>query len=202
MAPLSDEQKTIYALGLLMQRSIRQFDLSPEEIEIIKRALVDGAAGTPAIDLNEWGPTIEPFATVRGERAMTREKAVAAAYLERAASELGAVKTASGLVYRDITAGTGASPSARDTVKVHYRGTLVNGTVFDSSYDRGEPATFPLTGVVPCWTEGVQRMKVGGKARLVCPSDLAYGDAGAPTIPAGAALVFDIELLEIVRTVP
>jgi len=120
------------------------------------------------------------------------------AYLEKAAAEPGAQKTASGLVYRDVTAGSGASPKATDTVKVHYRGTLINGKEFDSSYARNEPAEFPLNRVIPCWTEGVQKMKVGGKARLVCPSSIAYGEGGAPPdIPGGATLVFEIELLGI-----
>ena len=93
---------------------------------------------------------------------------------------------------------TGAFPTASDTVKVHYHGTLRDGTVFDSSVDRGTPVDFPLNGVIPCWTEGVQKMKVGGKARLVCPASLAYGDRGAPPkIKPGAALVFDVELLGI-----
>lgn len=199
-AAMTDEQKTVYALGLLMQRSLGQFDLSAAELEIIKRALSDAAVGKPAVDLNEWGPKVEPLAGERSQRMAAREKVASAAYLAKAAAEAGAVKTDSGLVYREVTPGTGASPTAADTVRVHYRGTLTNGTVFDSSYDRNEPAAFPLGGVVPCWTEGVQRMKVGGKARLVCPSDLAYGDQGRPTIPGGAALVFDVELLEILGT--
>jgi FKBP-type peptidyl-prolyl cis-trans isomerase FkpA len=102
------------------------------------------------------------------------------------------------LIYREVSAGSGASPQATDTVKVHYRGTLIDGTEFDSSYKRNEPAQFPLNQVIPCWTEGVQKMKVGGKARLVCPSSIAYGDQGRPSIPGGAALLFDIELLEII----
>ena len=112
--------------------------------------------------------------------------------------EPGAVKTDSGLIYREQRPGTGVSPKATDTVKVNYRGTLVNGTEFDSSYSRNQPAQFPLNGVIKCWTEGVQKMKVGGKSVLVCPSDLAYGDQGRPSIPGGAALIFEIELLEIV----
>ncbi|HUJ22065.1 MAG TPA: FKBP-type peptidyl-prolyl cis-trans isomerase [Bryobacteraceae bacterium] len=120
------------------------------------------------------------------------------AYLDKAAGEPGAVRTASGLVYRELRAGTGASPAANDTVKVHYRGTLVDGTEFDSSYKRNEPAQFPLNQVIPCWTEGVQKMKVGGKSRLVCPSSIAYGDRGSPpVIPGGATLIFEIELLGI-----
>ena len=119
-------------------------------------------------------------------------------YLEKAAAEPGAVKTASGLIYTELRAGSGASPKASDTVTVHYRGTLVDGTEFDSSYARNEPAQFPLNRVIRCWTEGVQRMKVGGKSRLVCPSSIAYGDGGRPPIiPGGATLIFEVELLRI-----
>src|SRR5579863_7604344 len=126
------------------------------------------------------------------------EQPSAQAFLDKAASEPGAVKTASGLVYRETEPGTGASPKATDTVKVHYRGTLIDGTEFDSSYKRNEPAQFPLSGVIKGWTEGVQLMKVGGKSRLICPSDLAYGDQGRPPqIPGGATLIFEIELLEV-----
>ena len=109
-------------------------------------------------------------------------------------------KTASGITITTLKHGTGASPRASDTVKVHYRGTLVDGKEFDSSYGRGQPASFPLNRVIPCWTEGVQTMKVGGKAKLLCPSNLAYGSRGVPgTIPPDASLVFEIELLEILK---
>jgi FKBP-type peptidyl-prolyl cis-trans isomerase FkpA len=116
-----------------------------------------------------------------------------------AQQEPGVIVTQSGLIYRTLKEGTGASPTATDTVKVHYRGTLPDGKEFDSSYKRGEPASFPLDRVIKCWTEGVQRMKVGGKAKLVCPSSIAYGERGAGTvIPPNATLVFEIELLAIV----
>jgi FKBP-type peptidyl-prolyl cis-trans isomerase FkpA len=193
----TDEQKTVYALGLMMGQSIAPFNLSPAEIEIVKQALTDSAAGKPALELSEWGPKIQPLATSRAAAVAQKQKALSAAYLTKAAAEPGAVKTDSGLVYRELKVGEGPSPKATDTVKVHYRGTLVNGTEFDSSYKRNEPAQFPLNGVIKCWTEGVQRMKVGGKAVLVCPSDLAYGEQGRPSIPGGAALIFEIELLEI-----
>jgi FKBP-type peptidyl-prolyl cis-trans isomerase FkpA len=125
-------------------------------------------------------------------------KSDSSAFLEKAAAEPGAIKTPSGLVYREITRGSGPSPSASDIVTVHYRGTLIDGTEFDSSYKRNQPAQFPLNQVIPCWTEGVQRMKVGGKSQLVCPSDIAYGDQGRPpTIPGSATLIFEIELLGI-----
>jgi FKBP-type peptidyl-prolyl cis-trans isomerase FkpA len=117
-----------------------------------------------------------------------------------AAKEKDAVVTPSGLVYRALRVGSGASPGAADTVKVHYRGTLADGTEFDSSYKRNAPAQFPLGGVIPCWTEGVQRMKVGGKAQLVCPAAIAYGARGAGgVIPPNATLKFEIELLEIAK---
>jgi len=116
------------------------------------------------------------------------------------AKEPGARKTESGIVIIEQKAGAGESPKATDKVKVHYHGTLSDGTVFDSSVQRGQPATFPLNGVIKCWTEGVQLMKVGEKSRLVCPADLAYGERGAPgRIKPGATLVFDVELLDIVK---
>jgi len=119
-------------------------------------------------------------------------------FLDKAASEPGAVKTSSGLIYREITPGNGPSPRATDVVTVNYRGTLMDGTEFDSSYKHNEPATFPLGQVIPCWTEGVQKMKVGGKSKLTCPADIAYREQGAPpTIPPGATLVFEVELLKI-----
>lgn len=195
-APLTDDQKPVYALGLLMQRSLGQFDLSAAELDVLKRALTDAAARKPAIEIDEWGPKVEAFANARAARVAAREKAASVAYLAKAAAEPGVVRTDSGLIYRDLSPGSGRSPTASDTVTVHYRGTLINGTEFDSSYRRNEPTEFRLDGVIPCWTEGMQKMKVGGKARLVCPSDLAYGDAGRPSIPGGATLVFEVELLE------
>lgn len=194
----TDEQKTVYALGLQMYRSLGQFDLSPAEVELIKRALGDAAAGKPAVDINEWGPKFQAFEQARAARVADKQKVASSAYLAKAATEPGAIKTESGLIYKDLRPGTGASPNASDTVKVNYRGTLVDGTEFDSSYKRNQPAQFPLNGVIHCWTEGMQKMKVGGKAQLVCPSDIAYGDKGhPPVIPGGATLVFEIELLEI-----
>ncbi len=119
--------------------------------------------------------------------------------LAKAAAETGAQVTASGLVYRSLKEGSGASPAATDTVKVHYRGTLTNGKEFDSSYSSGKPASFPLNRVIKCWTEGVQKLKVGGKAKLTCPAAMAYGERGTPggPIPPNATLQFEVELLGI-----
>lgn len=197
-ATMTDEQKTLYALGLSIERSLASFSLTDQELEVVKRGLTEGHGGKPAIDIEEWGPSIQKLAQARGEAAAAHEKEAAAAFLEKAAGEPGAVKTDKGYVYQELVAGKGASPAAEDTVRVHYRGTLANGKEFDSSYKRGQPAAFQLNQVVPCWTLGVQKMKVGGKARLVCPSELAYGDRGAPPdIPGGAALSFEIELIAI-----
>ena len=119
--------------------------------------------------------------------------------LKAAAAEPGAIVTPSGLVFRTLKEGTGAAPAATDRVQVHYRGTFLDGREFDSSYQRKQPATFPLDGVIKCWTEGVQRMKVGGKAGLTCPSAIAYGErgAGGGLIPPNAVLKFEVELLGI-----
>jgi FKBP-type peptidyl-prolyl cis-trans isomerase FkpA len=118
--------------------------------------------------------------------------------INKAAKEKGAVKTSSGMVYLSLKDGKGKSPSAASTVEVNYRGTLTNGKEFDSSYKRNQSISFPLTGVIPCWTEGVQMMKVGGKAKLVCPPELAYGSRGAGSdVPPNATLIFEVELLNI-----
>ena len=118
--------------------------------------------------------------------------------IDKAAKEKGAVKTATGMVYKSIKDGSGKSPTAASTVEVNYRGTLPNGKEFDSSYKRKQSIKFPLSGVIPCWTEGVQKMKVGGKAKLVCPPELAYGSRGAgQDVPPNATLIFEVELLDV-----
>jgi FKBP-type peptidyl-prolyl cis-trans isomerase FkpA len=131
--------------------------------------------------------------------AATALPALAQEPLKAAAAEPGAVVTPSGLVFRTLKEGTGSSPKSTDRVKVHYRGTLPDGREFDSSYKRNEPAVFPLDRVIKCWTEGLQRMKVGGTARLTCPASIAYGErgAGGGEIPPNAVLRFDVELLAV-----
>jgi FKBP-type peptidyl-prolyl cis-trans isomerase FkpA len=122
-------------------------------------------------------------------------------FLATAAAAKGAVLSESGLVYLSLKEGQGESPAAIDSVRVHYRGTLTDGKEFDSSYSRGQPATFPLNRVIKCWTEGVQKMKVGGKARLTCPASIAYGERGTPggPIPPNAVLQFEVELLAVTK---
>ncbi len=199
--PVNDEQKTLYALGLGLSQQIATFALSEAELEMVKNGLTDGVLKrTPKADLQTFGPKIQLLYQSRLAVAAESEKKAGAAFVTKAASEKGATKTESGIVITPIKPGSGATPKATDTVKVHYHGTLTDGTVFDSSVKRGEPATFPLGKVIKCWTEGVQHIKVGGKSKLICPSNLAYGDTGSPpTIKPGATLVFEVELLDIVK---
>ena len=193
--PQTDEQKALYALGVAMSQNLTSFSLSDAELEFVKAGLADGAKGkTPA----NYDP--QPYFAKLTEMQKTRSAAAGKVVLDKAAAEKGAKRTASGLVITTIKEGTGASPKATDTVKVHYHGTLPNGKVFDSSRTRGEPAEFQLDGVIKCWTEGVQTMKVGGKATVICPQETAYGERGSPPkIMPKSTLVFDVELLDIVK---
>jgi FKBP-type peptidyl-prolyl cis-trans isomerase FkpA len=191
---MSEDEKTIYALGAMIgQKFVGPMRLSEKELEILQRGVkATYTGGKPEF-------AVEPYAAKFNELARTRVAAGAAAFREGAAAVPGAVKTDSGLIFKTLTPGTGASPKATDTVSVHYHGTMPDGKVFDSSVQRGQPAEFALNQVIPCWTEGLQRMKVGEKAKLVCPAEIAYRDTGTPdgTIPPGATLVFEVELLGI-----
>jgi FKBP-type peptidyl-prolyl cis-trans isomerase FkpA len=195
----TEDQKTLYALGLTINRSLSPFNLSPSELELVEAGLADGSLHkTPKVDLETYGPKIKQLQEARSAAVAAAEKKTSGAFVDRAAQEPGATRTASGLVMIPIAPGTGPSPKATDTVTVNYEGRLIDGTLFDSSKQRGGPATVPLTGVIKCWTEAVQLIKVGGKSRLVCPADLAYGDQGwPPLIKPGATLVFEVELLGI-----
>jgi FKBP-type peptidyl-prolyl cis-trans isomerase FkpA/FKBP-type peptidyl-prolyl cis-trans isomerase FklB len=201
-APQTEEQKTLYAIGLALSHGLAQFALTEAELELVKSGLTDGVLNRDRkVDLQTYGPKIQELQKTRVSAVAANEKKTGQVFLDKAAAEKGATKTASGLVMTTLKAGNGESPKATDKVKVHYHGTLIDGTVFDSSVQRKEPATFTLNQVIPCWTEGVQRMKVGGKSRLVCPPEIAYGDRGAPggRIRPGSTLVFEVELLEIVK---
>jgi FKBP-type peptidyl-prolyl cis-trans isomerase FkpA len=195
----TEDQKTLYALGLTINRSLSPFNLSPSELQLVETGLADGSLHkTPKVDLETYGPKIKQFQEARAAAVAAAEKKTSQVVVDQAAREPGATKTDSGLVMIPITPGTGVSPKATDTVTVNYEGRLTDGTVFDSSMQRGGPATVPLNGVIKCWTEALQLVKVGGKSRLVCPADLAYGDQGwPPLIKPGATLVFEVELLGI-----
>ena len=196
----SDDDKTMYALGVALSQNLANFSLSEQELELVKLGLTDGVLkrDKKVPDVESYGPKLQQLARTRMANVAAAEKKAAQPFLEKAAAEKGAQRTASGLVYSELKAGTGDMPKPTDVVKVNYEGRLMDGTVFDGS--RGTPASFPLNGVIKCWSEGLQKMKVGGKAKLVCPADIAYGDNGSPPlIKPGAPLVFEVELLEIVK---
>jgi FKBP-type peptidyl-prolyl cis-trans isomerase FkpA len=203
--PKTDDEKTIYALGQVIGRNLQVFELSPSELQILISGLSDYVTKKkPEADLDPYRAKIDTLQRTRSQAAAQREKAKSKTVIEAAAREPGAVKLPSGMVIRSTKPGTGAdSPAPTDRVKVEYEGRLTDGTVFDSSKKHGQPATFPLNGVIKCWTEGVGHMKVGEQATLTCPSDLAYGDFGRPgSIPGGATLIFDVTLLEITKSTP
>jgi len=195
----TDADKTLYALGISLGSNIAPYGLSADEIEFVKRGFGDAALGTKAeVDMAAFGPKIRDMMQAHLATKSEAEKARSKEYMDKAAKEPGAQVMPSGLIYFETQKGTGPMPAATDSVKVQYRGTFTDGKEFDSSYSRNQPAEFPLSGVIPCWTEGLQKVAVGGKAKLVCPSAIAYGDQGRPpTIPGGATLVFEVELLEI-----
>jgi FKBP-type peptidyl-prolyl cis-trans isomerase FkpA len=200
VAPKTEDDKTVYAIGVAIQKSLEAFNLTPAEVEMVLAGVRDAAAGKPEVKLEDRQAAIQQLVTSRRAAAGAALAKQGEGYLEKAAKEPGAVKTASGLVYVPVKEGAGASPTAASKVKVNYEGKLVDGKVFDASAKHGGPATFPLNGVIPCWTEGLQKLKVGGKARLICPAALAYGDRGAGAeIPPGATLDFEVELLEILK---
>ncbi len=198
----SDTDKEVYTLGLSVARNLTIFSLTEEEMKVFQAGLVDGLKGEkPKVDVETYGPKLQEFAKARATASADVERKAGEDFLKKAEAEKGAQKSASGLIYTEVAAGKGDPPAATSTVKVNYKGTLRDGTVFDSSYERKEPVTFAVNQVIPCWTEGLQKMKPGGKAKLVCPASIAYGDRGAPPmIKPGATLVFEVELLEVVKS--
>ena len=195
----TDEQKVMYALGLMLSQNLAPFRLTEIELDLVKAGLADGVMNREKkVDVDAIRPKIQELARVRNAAVAEEEKNKGQSFLDNAAKEKGATKSDTGLVYSEIKAGSGEQPKATDKVKVNYHGTLTDGTVFDSSVERGQPVSFALDQVIPCWTEGVQKLKVGGKSKLVCPASIAYGDHGMPPkIKPGAVLVFEVELLGI-----
>ena len=203
---MSENQKIMYFLGGALYSQVKVFDFTAEEREYMLKGFGDAVNGkSEKIDAAEYNGKVQKYLNAKYEKMISVEKENGKAFVERAKKENKKLKPKtlkSGVVYMQVLKGKGAAPKATDVVKVNYKGTFADGKVFDSSYDRKTPAEFPLNGVIPCWTEGVQQMKVGGKAVLVCPSDTAYGDRGAGPIPGGATLKFEVELLEIVPPQP
>ena len=200
-APKTEDQKTLYFLGATISRNLKQFDLTKDETKYIIMGFSETIKGEKSRVDDSYGVKINEFFMKKREESAKKEKAKAAEFIKNYLNKnKKAKKFDSGLVYLRTKKGKGKSPKETDTVKVHYHGTTIDGKVFDSSVDRKQPAEFPLRAVISCWTEGLQKMKVGEKGTLLCPSDIAYGDAGRPpTIAPGATLMFDVELLDIVK---
>jgi FKBP-type peptidyl-prolyl cis-trans isomerase FkpA len=197
----TDADKTLYVMGVVLARTFQNLDLSPAELAVLKEGLTDAAAGRPLrVSPDSWGSKIPGYTKARLQRIAAEERARSSAALQRFAAEPGSLRQPSGLIYRELKAGTGASPAPGQKVLLRYTGALVDGTVFDSSAREGRPVVFDLAEVIPCFREGLPLMKTGGRARLVCPATLAYGDAGLPPkIRPGATLVFEVELVDIVK---
>jgi FKBP-type peptidyl-prolyl cis-trans isomerase FkpA len=198
------DQQGLYAFGVSLARQYADLHLTVEELQHIKAGMRDQflkdkrAAG---LRLDMRG--VNELRTRRAAEHAAVEKQKAQPFLEQAAREEGMVKTESGLLFRSLAEGTGPSPSSTDGVRLHFRAMLADGTEFDNSYKQGQPQDIQLAEVTRCWREGVLRMKVGGKAKVVCSSDLTYGDSGLDyTVPGGAATVFELELLELLPTRP
>ncbi|MFA5162330.1 MAG: FKBP-type peptidyl-prolyl cis-trans isomerase [Elusimicrobiales bacterium] len=201
-APKAEQKagdSVFYSLGYWAGQGLDIFMLTPDEYAKVQKGFADAAQGKkPAKNFEDAQKDIETMAQDRSPKHIALMKEKGKKFAGKAAQEKGAAVLPDGVVIVPVKEGTGASPAITDTVKVHYHGTLIDGRVFDSSVKRGTPAVFPLQGIIPCWAEALQKMKAGGKAKLVCPSDTAYRDEGRrPKIPGGATLVFEVELLEI-----
>ena len=190
-------------MGTMLGSNLQRLELNERELDVLYKGLKDSALGKQAeVDVAQFQPKIQEMFKERMQKASVAEKKNGEAYMEKFIKE-GGQKTASGLAYKILTPGAGEAPKETETVEVHYHGTLTNGTVFDSSVERGKTISFPLNRVIRGWTEGLQLIKPGGKIKLVIPADLAYGDAGAPPkIPGGATLVFEIELFKVSKGEP
>jgi len=202
-----EKEKISYALGMSLGNNWKRNALEPDQVslDIVMQGLRDSLTGAPTrMTEEEMRATLREFSKFMQEKMQEKRRQEAeknreagAAFLEENKKKPGVVTLPSGLQYRIIREGAGQSPKPTDTVLVHYRGTLIDGTEFDSSYKRGEPARFNVSGVIKGWTEALQLMKPGAKWELFIPPDLAYGDVGRPNIPPGSTLIFEVELISV-----
>jgi FKBP-type peptidyl-prolyl cis-trans isomerase FkpA len=194
----TEEEKTFYYMGSMIGANLMQMNLTDDELASVLRGMRDSAKGTAIkLDAQIYQAKLQELGQQRMAAVAEEEKVASSAYVEKMAAKEGAIMTDSGLVFREVVAGTGETPTADSVVKAHYHGTLRDGTVFDSSVERGQPFTAPLSGVIPCWQEAMVMMKEGGKSEVTCPANLAYGDRVTGKIPAGAALTFEVELIAV-----
>lgn len=197
----SEDDKTFYAMGYMLGGNLQRLSLSDKELSALHKGVAMAAKNEKSeVDMGVYQARIQEVFKARMDKVAETEKKAGSAFIEKFVKDENATKTESGLAYKVIKEGTGATPAADDVVEVHYHGTLTDGTVFDSSVERGKTISFPLNRVIKGWTEGLQTMKEGGKSKFVIPSDLAYGEAGAPPkIPGGATLIFEVELFKVTK---
>jgi FKBP-type peptidyl-prolyl cis-trans isomerase FkpA len=194
----TEEQKALYGLGLVIARQMEVFNLSAKELQIVKQGIYDGVKGRkPKVDFAVYSKKSVELGRARRDAHGKLLAAKTPAFMEAAADEDGALKSPSGVIYLSLKEGEGASPVETDKVKFHHRATLIDGREVESSYKSGEPDVGILKESLPCLTEAIKLMKKGGKARVICPPETAFGKEGAGVIPPDAALVFEVELLEI-----
>jgi FKBP-type peptidyl-prolyl cis-trans isomerase FkpA len=202
--PMTEDDKVIFAVGEILSGSVKPFAFSDHEMQLVQQGFEAGLHGKKSgVDADSYRPQIQALLTSRLAKGVATAKATGLAYRNQASAAKGATTTSSGLIMTTLQAGSGPSPAADDSVKVQYEGRLIDGTVFDSSKQHGQPMSFKVSGVVPCWSEALQHMSVGAKVKLVCPPELAYGDRGSPPqIPGGSTLVFDVELMAVDKAPP
>lgn len=197
----SEDDKTFYAMGFMLGGNLQRLSLSEKELAALYKGIAMASKNDKSeVDMAKYQNRIQEVFKARMDKVAAKEKEAGNKFIDTFVTKEGATKTASGLAYKVVKEGTGATPSAEDVVEVHYHGTLTDGTVFDSSKERGKTISFPLNRVIKGWTEGLQTMKEGGTSKFVIPADLAYGDAGAPPkIPGGATLMFEVELFKVTK---
>jgi FKBP-type peptidyl-prolyl cis-trans isomerase FkpA len=197
----SEDDKTFYAMGYMLGGNLQRLTLSDAELAALYKGVAMAAKNEKSeVDMATYQNRIQEVFKSRMDKVAAKEKESGKSFIDKFVKDEGATKTESGLAYKVMKEGTGATPKAEDIVEVHYHGTLTDGTVFDSSVERGKTISFPLNRVIKGWTEGLQTMKEGGKSKFVIPSELAYGEAGAPPkIPGGATLVFEVELFKVTK---
>jgi FKBP-type peptidyl-prolyl cis-trans isomerase FkpA len=204
LEPKTEDEKTFYTMGALFGGRLKPLELTDAELQHLHQGLKDSAQGKDSqVDLAKYQMQVQEVFKNRMEKMSGKVKEDGKKYMEKFMKEEGGQATSSGLAYKILKEGTGAKPGAEDTVEVHYHGTLLDGTVFDSSVERDKRVSFPLNRVIKGWTEGLQLVGEGGKIKLVIPSELAYGDHGAPPkIPGGATLIFEVELFSVAKAAP
>lgn len=196
--PLTEEQKTLYAIGLVLARQLEVFDLTPAEVRLVRKGLNDATRGRkPKADFVVYSKKSQELATARRDAHGKKLAPLVPVFMAHEEAREGAVKTASGLIYQSVTEGEGTAPRPTDKIKVHYRSTLIDGKEMENTYKSGQPDELVLNEFMKCLAEGVQLMKPHGKARMICPPEMALGKEGNGVIPPDSTLVFEVELLEV-----